>query len=63
MNNDNWFSPQEIKNMRLILGGITQKEFAALVGVTVHAVENWEQSRKRPDRRSLIALEKLRSKM
>ena len=42
------FTPQEIKRVRLD-AHMTQKTFAACIGVTPKAVEAWEGGRSRPD--------------
>ena len=42
------FTPQEIKQVRLD-ANMTQKIFAACIGVTPKAVEAWEGGRSRPD--------------
>jgi putative transcriptional regulator len=42
------FTPQEIKQVRLD-AKMTQKTFAACIGVTPKAVEAWEGGRSRPD--------------
>lgn len=42
------FTPQEIKQVR-IRANMTQKTFAACIGVTTKAVEAWEGGRARPD--------------
>jgi putative transcriptional regulator len=36
---------------------MTQEEFAMAYGFSVHAVRNWEQGRRRPDRSARILLE------
>ncbi len=42
------FSPQEIKRVRLD-AHMTQKTFAACIGVTPKSVEAWEGGRSKPD--------------
>lgn len=42
------FTPQEIKQVRLD-AKMTQKTFAACIGVTPKSVEAWEGGRSRPD--------------
>lgn len=37
--------------------GWTQKQFAEKVNVSVRTVQNWDQGRTSPDRRSLEAIE------
>ena len=51
------FSPQQIKQVR-INAKMTQKLFAACIGVSVKSVEAWEGGRSRPDgaARRLIGL-------
>ena len=51
----------DIKKIRLD-NGWTQKEFAELLGVSTRTVQNWDQGNRSPDRRSLIAIEKLLKK-
>lgn len=36
---------------------MTQEEFATTYGFSVHAIRNWEQGRRRPDRSARILLE------
>ena len=38
--------------------GLTQAAFAEILGVSVRTVQDWEQGRRTPDRRSKIAIEK-----
>ena len=40
--------PTDIRAMRTGLG-LTQTEFAALFGVSVHTLRNWEQGRRAPE--------------
>ena len=42
------FSPQQIKQVRLN-ANMTQKTFAACIGVSAKSVEAWEGGRSRPD--------------
>jgi putative transcriptional regulator len=42
------FTPQEIRDVR-IAADMSQKTFAACVGVSVKSVEAWEGGRSRPD--------------
>ena len=42
------FSPQEIRQVRLMLN-MTQKTFAACIGVSLKSIEAWESGRSRPD--------------
>ena len=51
------FSPQQIKQVR-INANMTQKMFAACIGVSAKSVEAWEGGRSRPDgaARRLIGL-------
>ena len=42
------FSPQEIRQVRLGLN-MTQRTFAACIGVSLKSVEAWENGRSRPD--------------
>ena len=42
------FTPQQIKAVRTN-AGMTQKTFAACIGVSVKSVEAWEGGRSRPD--------------
>ena len=42
------FTPKEIKEVRLA-SGMTQRTFAACVGVSVKSIESWEGGRSRPD--------------
>ena len=42
------FTPQQIKEVRQT-AGMTQKTFAACIGVSVKSVEAWEGGRSRPD--------------
>ena len=42
------FTPQEIKRVRLD-ANMTQKTFAACIGVTAKSVEAWEGGRSKPD--------------
>ena len=42
------FTPQEIKEIRLI-SRMSQRTFAACIGVSVKSIEAWEGGRSRPD--------------
>ena len=42
------FTPQEIQAIR-VRAGMTQKTFAACLGVSVNSVAAWEGGRRRPD--------------
>ena len=41
-------SGDEIASLRRFVG-LTQAEFAAALGISVHTLRNWEQGRRRPD--------------
>ena len=55
------FTPKQIKEVRQS-AGMTQKTFAACIGVSVKSIEAWEGGRSRPDgpARRLIGLMKSR---
>jgi putative transcriptional regulator len=36
--------------------GLTQKEFAAAIGISVHTLRNWEQGRRKPEGPALALL-------
>jgi putative transcriptional regulator len=42
------FLPEDIKEVRAQLG-LTQADFALLIGVSVATLRNWEQGRRKPD--------------
>jgi len=42
------FAPLDVKAIRARLGK-SQSEFAAMIGVSVATLQNWEQGRRRPD--------------
>jgi putative transcriptional regulator len=42
------FRPDDIRGIRNRLG-LSQAEFALLIGVSVATLQNWEQGRRRPD--------------
>jgi len=42
------FRPDDIKGIRSKLG-LSQSEFALLIGVSVATLQNWEQGRRHPD--------------
>lgn len=42
------FTPQQIKKVRMV-ANMTQKTFAACIGVSPKSVEAWEGGRSRPD--------------
>ena len=42
------FAPQDIRETRRKLG-VSQSQFALLIGVSVSTLQNWEQGRRRPD--------------
>ena len=55
------FSPKLIRSLRTRLG-LSQKDFGALLGVTINAVGGWERGRSRPNaarQRAIVALRKL----
>jgi len=55
-------SPEEIRKLREDMG-VTQREFAEVLGATQAAVSQWESGVKRPDRRSHAILQGLRQKV
>jgi len=42
------FKPADIKAIRKKLG-VSQSEFALMIGVSVSTLQNWEQGRRQPD--------------
>lgn len=42
------FKPAQVRKIRTKLG-LSQSEFALLIGVSVATLQNWEQGRRRPD--------------
>ena len=42
------FKPADIKAIREKLG-VSQSEFALMIGVSVSTLQNWEQGRRQPD--------------
>lgn len=42
------FKPSDIRKIRESLG-LSQSEFALLIGVSVATLQNWEQGRRRPE--------------
>jgi len=42
------FHPDDIRGIRTSLG-LSQSEFALLIGVSVATLQNWEQGRRRPE--------------
>ena len=53
---------EEIKKIRKALG-MTQKQFAEAVDAALGTVADWEQSRRKPGRRSRNAIEKLKKEL
>jgi DNA-binding transcriptional regulator YiaG len=49
----------EIKKLRIDLG-ITQKELAEKIGVTIHAVQKWEQGQRSPGGSSVLLMQNLK---
>ena len=48
-------SGEDISALRRFVG-LTQKEFAQAVGISVHTLRNWEQGRRRPEGPALALL-------
>jgi putative transcriptional regulator len=42
------YAAPDIRAIRRTLG-LTQRKFAAMIGVSLHTLRNWEQGRRRPD--------------
>ncbi len=42
------FAPADVRKIRTSLG-LSQSEFALLIGVSVATLQNWEQGRRRPE--------------
>jgi len=42
------FEPEDVRSIRQELG-LSQSEFALLIGVSVATLQNWEQGRRRPE--------------
>jgi putative transcriptional regulator len=42
------FRPDDVRQLRKDLG-LSQSEFAMLIGVSVSTLQNWEQGRRRPE--------------
>ncbi len=53
------FSPASVKRIRKRLG-VTQRNFARLLGVSLPSIAGWERGRTRPQGRNLMALFNLR---
>jgi putative transcriptional regulator len=49
------FRPADVKKVRASLG-LSQEEFALMIGVSVATLRNWEQGRRRPDGPALALL-------
>lgn len=55
-------TPQEIRQLRSEMG-VTQREFAQIVGVGASTIAMWESGKRRPDRRSRATLQQLRKRV
>ncbi|MGB5817767.1 MAG: NadS family protein [Thermoanaerobaculia bacterium] len=42
------FEPEDVRSIRQEIG-LSQSEFALLIGVSVSTLQNWEQGRRRPE--------------
>jgi putative transcriptional regulator len=49
------FEPLQVKRIRDSYG-LTQEKFAALLGISVGTLRNWEQGRRKPEGTALILL-------
>lgn len=54
-------TPRQIKQIRTKLG-LTQEEFAELVGVSQEAVSQWESGMTKPDKRSTKIIKLVKEK-